>query len=275
MRIISSFKDFYDNIPGSYEKDPRDVIFKRESSWDKNVFHQDKAFVLFPNYNNKYGTTNYTYTSSLIECGYIGFCGRAYPIFYFYTLDKFMTIGSFLKEMKKKSNIFSEKNDTFLWDYLKNNFYISTSSQKKDIIFFSNEGLNRFINETPGYIEFNPEFHVKIGSPIFMKIPEKVNSCYFLRGGNPYSDKVKKLERHYKNSYGYVATCSTFVNPNIKFFELTNFINPFEAHQELDMFVNNFFGQKPDPIPERTQELIRDAHGFDKYSFKNQKSVKP
>lgn len=60
------------------------------------------------------------------------------------------------------------------------------------------------------------------------------------------------------------------VNPNLvhDFPWLMATVPPHQAYSEIDMFLGSDLATQRDPIPERTQDLIRDKHGFDKWSFK-------
>ena len=58
-------------------------------------------------------------------------------------------------------------------------------------------------------------------------------------------------------------------NPNLGNCGFASILDPASAYQELDMFLGNNLARQPDPIPARTDELIRDAHGFDHTSFKS------
>lgn len=46
--------------------------------------------------------------------------------------------------------------------------------------------------------------------------------------------------------------------------------DPYLAFQEIDMFLSNEMATQPDPVPVRTEELIRDSKGFDNQSFKKE-----
>ena len=61
------------------------------------------------------------------------------------------------------------------------------------------------------------------------------------------------------------------VNPSLKEYGFQRLIDPYTAHQEIEMFLSSTLATEKNPIPKRTQELIRDAHSFDKNSFRNTK----
>lgn len=60
----------------------------------------------------------------------------------------------------------------------------------------------------------------------------------------------------------------TILNPCLADLGFQKLVHPYNAYQELDMFLSNQMAQQVDPVPCRTDDLIRDQHGFDKHSFR-------
>jgi len=58
------------------------------------------------------------------------------------------------------------------------------------------------------------------------------------------------------------------VNPCLANTGLVKIMNAFNTYQSIDMYISNQMARQPDPIPTRTNELIRDSKGFDNQSFK-------
>ena len=58
------------------------------------------------------------------------------------------------------------------------------------------------------------------------------------------------------------------LDPCLRALGFQSVVDPYTAWQELDMFLGGEMATQQDPVPERTQDLIRDAHGFDDASFK-------
>jgi hypothetical protein len=58
------------------------------------------------------------------------------------------------------------------------------------------------------------------------------------------------------------------INPCLRDFKLQCSFDPFTAHQEIEMFLNNQLVINQDSNIDMTDDLIRDSKGFDKYSFK-------
>ncbi len=61
-----------------------------------------------------------------------------------------------------------------------------------------------------------------------------------------------------------------YVNPNLGalFPRIASIVKPQDAYQQIDQYLGSRLAQQVDPVPERTQDLIRDAHGFDATSFR-------
>jgi len=60
-------------------------------------------------------------------------------------------------------------------------------------------------------------------------------------------------------------------NPHLKTLKLTQYLDATDVAQQIDMYMGNELVKEVNPIPVRSQILIRDAHGFDDNSFKNTK----
>jgi hypothetical protein len=60
-------------------------------------------------------------------------------------------------------------------------------------------------------------------------------------------------------------------NPLLSDFGVYRHIDAYTVAQEIEVYLNNELAMQRDPIPKRTDDLIRDAHGFDKNSFRNTK----
>jgi hypothetical protein len=58
------------------------------------------------------------------------------------------------------------------------------------------------------------------------------------------------------------------VNPQLKDFNFATQLDPYTAFQELSMYLGNDLVDQMDPNIERTDDLIRDQKGFDKWSFR-------
>jgi len=86
-----------------------------------------------------------------------------------------------------------------------------------------------------------------------------------------WGSATSTIESHVAcNSPVYIVRGDTVVaNPNLADFGLYRRIDAYTIAQEIEVYMNNELAVQRDPIPKRTDELIRDAHGFDKHSFRN------
>jgi len=60
------------------------------------------------------------------------------------------------------------------------------------------------------------------------------------------------------------------LNPKLKDLNLTNKFPPEKIYQDLDHYINNYLTNIEDAQLVRTDDLIRDSKGFDKWSFRQQ-----
>jgi len=58
-------------------------------------------------------------------------------------------------------------------------------------------------------------------------------------------------------------------NPCLADLDFFKVVSPFEAYQEISMFLGNELAKQEDPAPARDKDLIA-AHGFDKFSFRKE-----
>jgi hypothetical protein len=59
-----------------------------------------------------------------------------------------------------------------------------------------------------------------------------------------------------------------YVNPNMSEYGLQRVFDPWTAYQEIEMYLSNTLAVGVEVMPTFTDELKRDAHGFDNWSFK-------
>lgn len=71
----------------------------------------------------------------------------------------------------------------------------------------------------------------------------------------------------YKPARGRSYTC--VISPRLKDLSFSSIRLPHLVAQDIDQYLGNQMARQLDPVPVRTQELIRDAHGFDDTSFKH------
>ena len=60
-------------------------------------------------------------------------------------------------------------------------------------------------------------------------------------------------------------------NPILKDYDFASVVGPYEAYQEISVFLGNELSSQMDPNLDRTDKDIRDSKGFDDWSFKRHK----
>jgi len=63
-------------------------------------------------------------------------------------------------------------------------------------------------------------------------------------------------------------------NPCLKLYNLQKLIHPFEIWQDIEMFLSNQMAQKEIEMPDFGDEIKRDYHGMDEWSFKKKINTK-
>lgn len=193
MRIISSFKDYYD----IYDPDQEPLYIREEK--EEEISYRDCPVDFLPTIEN---------LNSIV----VSFCGKLYP-YYLYP-----------KYLNRYSSILLGE----IEDYIRN-------TKDADII---RKALNN---------------HFKNNHTISLDLHRKHNS------------PILSWHRAWRNQI--IQT----INPNLGRIGFQKLVDPYTAHQEIEMFLSSTLATEKNPIPKRTQELIRDAHGFDKNSFRNTK----
>lgn len=128
---------------------------------------------------------------------------------------------------------------------LKYKSYINNLS-KKDFNFWN----------YPKYIEWIQKYNNKDLTNIFLEIKSPI---FIIKRPYCYCHIVES-----RSAYGY----DFLVNPCLLDFGIQSCFGPVEAYQEIDMFIGNVLTNTTTKDINRSDDLIRDSKGFDKYSFK-------
>jgi hypothetical protein len=275
-RIISEFSDYYDSIAHSYfDKDDKIWLRKSEGidSSSIDISKLPDNVRCFPPIKLE----NY----SFIDQYAVLFCGKAY-VYYeisgvqFFSIDAIKTaLGS--DEMIRKT--FKGKKMTYSLPYPRSGMfddqiidYISklgsrTGPRGRD---FLNEKLDE-ANKIFSLLE-NPS---KMPDDLFREHNTPIFWLNFEQANNRRSSFYSTFWRWGKNKADFKDNVSNFkdeviFHKNYKLIDagFAKVLDAASAYQEIEMYFSNNLAQQIDPVPERTQELIRDQHGFDKYSFK-------
>ena len=241
MRIISKFHDYYDGV-SAYGYDKADYIYKRKTQEPPEVplafLKLVEAYSRMPRYTPYYnGTQALTGNNLFIHNYLIGFCGSIYP---FYHVR--------VKESEKMCQSIEEVT-SFVVDHVRD---INRGKQLLKII----KGDSRYWRD---FFEYRKYYDKKV-EETFMgfqgdELFRDINAPIFL---------IKNISTKH---YGIMP--SLIINPFLKDLYFAKIIDPYTAYQEIDMYLGNNLANQADPIPERTDDLIAHAHGFNDISFKN------
>lgn len=260
MKIYSKYTDYYDNI-GFNTSEDRVWERKREyvklnirnkfvQSYTKTILTQETDKFLSTMYDEKPRITivknNTRYTSYEDSRDYtivIGFCGKLYL--------------GMVHHRKTKSSYYPNDHyatyidfDTYVSEYEKSGNDGKLVIDKEDSWFVHNMFNKKSVND------WNNKYHsfkglenifIELNTPIFILKPE--NSSVGL-------DNVASVGSH------------LIINPCLKEYKLQSIFDPYTAHQEVDMFLNNVLLNIENNDIKRTDDLIRDSKGMDKFSFK-------
>ena len=237
MRIISEFHDYYDTVQAFVQDDS--IIYNRKT--ETEICHLSRIFPLWQ---------DVSYNRFNVNFSIIGFCGQTYKKAHIsqYSWERDEYTGSFV-EINKSVDIFSMEEAIEYVSDLK----IKKQGTRRDIKSsalgeirdFWGNGRNRWYKDNSP-VESNFDKY-------FEKAPIWIASRGYSYGKNP-DDKIT-------------------YNPMLKDTGFVKIKNPFDAHQELDMWFSNK-GQPLKPIPDISDKDMRDIKGFDNFSFKKPPSEK-
>jgi len=239
MRIISKFHDYYDNI-GYHSEYPVWVRKTQEYYLDGSIpdlSFDEQAFLKDMSYSMVDIDKRYIPFHFITQSYTVSVCGDLYTI---------LTITE-TKNGKDVTKAFT--------DIEKFVDTVTDDKEIKDLIlgkkrcFFMSDRY--YIHRPDSVKEFHRKFgnrdildkiHINLDSPIFM-VNHSRNGFYRQKGGE------------------------LIVNPNMRNIGLHHIIDVYTMHQKIDMYLGNTL-VKDKEAPEFSDELKRDAHGMDNWSFK-------
>lgn len=226
MKIISKYRDYYDNIYIS--KEPlwlRNTTTITSDETKPSVLSVDQIKFL----NQAFSEIPRPRIFKSKKCVYdvrldyilLGYCGKLIPLYLYQ------------ENTHTSSNIICFDNIEEYIQHYKCKGYILKDNIWKPKRKFDNSGLKAWIQE------FNnnkvPDIFVALNSPIFL-----------IDAG--HKDVIK-------------------INPRLLDLGLQRIIAPYTAYQDISTFLSNQLVRE-ESVPIFSDELKRDAHGFDKWSFK-------
>jgi len=170
---------------------------------------------------------------SFISSGIIAFCGKIYP--YYFCQDKYYYSVLSLKEALPK---------------------LMESAEGYDLSFLKE--LNSFLNPTIKKSRYwrsylNKEYDEIIGKTISDDLFREHNS------------PIISAKRFWDHQL-------LIINDRLNQYHFMSQVDPYTAYQEISMFIGNNLVKQIDPSVNFSDELKRDIHGFDKWSFRK---IKP
>lgn len=232
MRIISSFHDYYDCLQGLDED--RKTLYIRE---EKEVEYQNEIFPrLYEAFiKNKKQIEVEQYT--------IGFCNKVYPLI----ITKPYVVGSCEEQ--------------YVYDFESMDKFIQSQLKKRELeIYLQNKKLRQYRPWMGGNFKTYHTSHQNSVEQFFKDYASLCDKCEDMFKECPIF--VIHHERGGRNLH-YNCSLKTF-----KFFKK---FNTQQAYQELSMwFSNKAVPMKP--IPVLDDVTMAESKGFDKFSFRKDKS---
>lgn len=273
MRIISQFKDYYDNmiVHGS---DPN-IVYMRKTEVIEDV--NDLKFKILDkgilkNKNNysihipchliikrnprKYLQSYNVIFDKFLPTYSLWFCGKIYHFFefdgvMFYDLSKlssYITSDEFQREI---TDINFPELKHIDKDLIEENF------NQKNIGFYSELGSSVLGYDSWEFAKNNR--YIKDQNQID-KVFIEINSPYFVDKDVPMYTRARRSN-------------ILIINPNLKQYNFEKIIDPMTAYQEISMFVGNQLAKQKDPDPINTggDKILASEKGFDQWSFRTKK----
>jgi len=267
MRIISSFRDYYDGVVA--HGSDRELCYVRET---RELEPKDtKTFsTLHKAIEELYGEMNVgfekTYKSGnfkrrthtglhtdYFDEAIIGFCGKLYPAFLL--LNEWLThpaqfpgvLEKLHTEVTAPDGSKSRSISDECYRDFKKQFEAKRQVTKKEYVFrrsvhkFTREWFEEFVARHGAGKQASLDFFFELNAPVFVWLPQNRNNT---------PEKI-------------------VVNPCLKDYRFQSLVDPFTAWQELSMFLGGVLQRPENRMVAISDEIRRDKKGFDDRSFKN------
>jgi hypothetical protein len=256
MRIISPFKDYYDNVVQDYtgrvyERLPYCIDVEPLYSYKKHIEHvvttmervdilnaavpcplnRENQQLIITIYNDVPKINEYVKINDNDRTLILGVAGKLYTIYLYRTKTSF--------EYKTHKVFFTLK------EYLTHCH--KEENKERRGMFTRSIPYDDFMRKYSNNKDVNNLFHI-LNTPLFM----------ITTFTEPLMGGIGSLNR------GVIL----FVNPILNRFGLQKAFNPYVLYQDIDRFINNDLVKQEDCNIKRTDELIRDSKGMDKFSFR-------
>lgn len=255
MRIISKQKDYYDCIQ-RYGQDQNQVYVRNQIKLPREQLTQLWGDLLD---NVRCNIEELIYGQLCIfDCHIIGFCGKIYPV---------IGIKYINYARLKDYQLTNHKITTLITDFQETFFAYTFDELLTFLEFTSKKYVKDKVNK---YYNFRSSSRIK---QIFSKDFNRTKySKLFIDHNIPIF--IVKDNKNSKD-YSYSRYNNIYLNPfNLYQYKFQKIFSPFEAYQELEMYISNFLRlQEPTTIEVSEKDKIS-KHGFDKYSFRKSPSKK-
>lgn len=235
MRIISSFKDYYDSVQ-IYGVDKTKTYVRETEVCDIksmeyiavsnhiNKIADNKYYInqLHSSCNSKYKTDPHVFKYNQI---FIFFCGKIFNIVIYNVFDN-MTILKNIDELNDVIINYGNRELLNKWQKIKNYAFYFTSMKDEYTKFFN-------IKEN----KQTETLFTALNSP-----------CFCLD----------------------VLSNTVIINPMLKKFEFYTIMDSFTTYQNITMYMDNFLIGPPKNLTEVSDKIKIDKHGYDKWSFRKE-----
>lgn len=265
MKIISKFKDFYDNATCSTYCDDSEVIYVRKSLVYKVGQQTRRQFCITEILQQQQQQQqDYSLRSFLkfvpvdLSLVVVGFCGKLYTAIAIPKLNDQVKYSA--SKFKKHGYIYTDRTLT------------------EEELLETKEAYKYGIGNTKRLIKTRKKFysgtnrwrHRNFSSSLrnlFEHVIDKNKSKYenyFLK----YRTPIWVL-----SNLGQAST-TLVINPCLEDLQFYKIFLPQQVYQELEMFFGSLLVHEQDPAQITNNKVLRDSKGFDKHSFKNSPSGK-
>jgi len=267
MRIISKFKDYYDNATKSftYEIDPK-LIYVRETKIENTIetTELNKQFIERLNLSKDFVDRWENKRAFLNSLRFIviGFCGKLYHAYQLSEEWRYCT-KKYMYNFDDFYNYF-KTDGIFVNDYVKYLNSIPKNSAPKNIDLVVETERKKYTNQ----LDICNSYFTKTSKHKLIKSFDELDKL----NGQTISDD---MFIHYNSpvlyfSRHHLASIRLEINPNLSLYNFATKVDPFAAFQEISMYLGNNLAKQIDPTVNFTDEMKRDIAGFDNWSFKKQ-----
>lgn len=235
MRIISKFQDYYDGVQ-HYGQDEDNI-------WVRN--EKQESYKNFPLIEQLWDT--FVKPGHIRQIIVIGFCGKIYPCFRFYS-------------NRRDSKGASEEDFIYSLEELEQ-YKPSSSMHKKDY----ERNIKYYFNSISAKGWRHEEDVFELAKKDYSKIFLEYNIPLFAIG-NGLEFEEDGRQRLRKSTIKF--------NPQLKNYNFQSIKDPYTCYQELSTFVGGYLRSTEVDTVDIGDEYMRDSKGFDEWSFKTMPGTK-